>query len=189
MEWIKTRIGALEAKTSGGNSVVVGLDPGKEGGAGVIDLHTGQVLDCFLFPLRPDEKALDYRALHRWGRDVILMLKVEAVGIEIVGARPQEGPVGAFTFGTNNGALNMLAASLEDGGAAIVPVAPERWQKRFFNGMPGGEQAKTSARVAAGNLWPKAADFSIKKSSGIADGLLIAEYTRQWLRRSLPAGS
>lgn len=91
--------------------------------------------------------------------------------VEYVGARPGEGPTGAFSFGRSRGVVEGVCA------AAGLPVAfltPPTW-KRAVGIPPGKDRAKDAARSEAIRRWPdKAALFARVKDDGRAEAALIA---------------
>lgn len=91
--------------------------------------------------------------------------------VEYVGARPGEGPAGAFSFGRSKGVIEGVCA------AAGLPVAfltPPVW-KRAVGIPPGRDGAKDAARSEALRRWPdKAALFARVKDDGRAEAALIA---------------
>jgi crossover junction endodeoxyribonuclease RuvC len=90
--------------------------------------------------------------------------------IELVGARPGEGAVGAFAFGRSRGVIEGVL------GAAGIPaqhIAPAAW-KRAVGIKPGREGAKDAARAEAIRRWPShAALFARVKDDGRAEAALI----------------
>jgi crossover junction endodeoxyribonuclease RuvC len=91
--------------------------------------------------------------------------------VEIVGARPGEGAVGAFAFGRSRGVVEGVLAAL---GVPVVFIAPASW-KRAVGLPPGRDGAKDAARSAAIARWPaKAALFARVKDDGRAEAALIA---------------
>ena len=91
--------------------------------------------------------------------------------VEFVGARPGEGPTGAFAFGRSRGVIEGVCA------AAGLPVAfltPAHW-KRLVGIAPGKEGAKDAARAEAIRRWPAHASlFARVKDDGRAESALIA---------------
>lgn len=96
---------------------------------------------------------------------------VKQAYVEFVGARPGEGPSGAFAFGRSRGVVEGVL------GAAGIPatfVTPATW-KRVVGIPPGRENAKDLARSEAIRRWPAHADrFARKMDDGRAEAGLIA---------------
>ena len=90
--------------------------------------------------------------------------------VEYVGARPGEGPAGAFAFGRSRGVIEGVL------GAAGVPVTfitPSVW-KRAIGIPPGRDGAKDLARAEAIRRWPAHANlFARVKDDGRAEACLI----------------
>jgi len=91
--------------------------------------------------------------------------------VELVGARPGEGSVGAFAFGRSRGVVEGVLAAL---GVPVTLIAPPSW-KRAVGIPPGKEKAKDASRSEAIRRWPlKAALFARVKDDGRAEAALIA---------------
>jgi crossover junction endodeoxyribonuclease RuvC len=91
--------------------------------------------------------------------------------VEYVGARPGEGPTGAFSFGRSRGVVEGVMAAL---GVPVAFLTPPSW-KRLIEIAPGKDEAKTRARSEAIHRWPaKAALFARVKDDGRAEAALIA---------------
>jgi crossover junction endodeoxyribonuclease RuvC len=91
--------------------------------------------------------------------------------VEMVGARPGEGAVGAFAFcrslGTVLGVLGGLSVEVQ-------MIAPASW-KRAIGIPPGKDGAKDAARSEAMRRFPaSAALFARVKDDGRAESVLIA---------------
>ncbi|WP_400769346.1 hypothetical protein [Methylosinus sporium] len=91
--------------------------------------------------------------------------------IELVGARPGEGAVGAFAFGRSRGVVEGVL------GAAGIPathLTPPTWKRLV--GIPAGtDGAKDAARSEAIRRWPAQAGlFARVKDDGRAESALIA---------------
>lgn len=91
--------------------------------------------------------------------------------IELVGARPGEGAVGAFAFGCSRGVVEGVLGAC---GVPATHIAPAVW-KRAVGVPPGREGAKDAARSEAIRRWPsQAALFARVKDDGRAEAGLIA---------------
>jgi len=103
--------------------------------------------------------------------EIIFKSNATTAFVEHVGARPGEGPTGAFAFGRARGVIEGVLA------AAGVPVAfltPPSW-KRIVGIPPGREGAKDAARSEAIRRWPAHAGlFARVKDDGRAEAALIA---------------
>ena len=90
--------------------------------------------------------------------------------VEFVGARPKEGPVGAFAFGRSRGVVEGVCAAL---GLPVTFMTPPQW-KRIVEIKPGKEGAKDAARAKAIARWPShASKFARVKDDGRAEAALI----------------
>jgi crossover junction endodeoxyribonuclease RuvC len=91
--------------------------------------------------------------------------------VELVGVRPGEGAVGAFSFGRSRGLCEGVLAALAVPSTLIAPAA---W-KRAVGLPPGKEGAKDRSRSLAIAKWPaKAGLFARVKDDGRAESALIA---------------
>jgi crossover junction endodeoxyribonuclease RuvC len=90
--------------------------------------------------------------------------------VELVGARPGEGAVGAFAFGR---CFSLVTGALAALSIPVTLIAPAAW-KRTIGIRPGKDGAKDAARSEAVRRWPdKAALFSRVKDDGRAEACLI----------------
>ncbi len=152
------------------NTLVLGLDPGGNGGLALLDAH-GLLLDVVDMPTLADgtggKRAINAPLLaaqvRTWGPAVAYC--------EFVGARPGEGPVGAFSFGRCRGVIEGVLGTL---GVPVKMIAPAAW-KRSIGIPPGKEGAKDAARSEAIRRWPGMAErFARKKDDGRAESALVA---------------
>jgi crossover junction endodeoxyribonuclease RuvC len=94
-----------------------------------------------------------------------------AAFVEYVGARPGEGPVGAFAFGRARGVIEGVLAAA---GIPVTFIASPSW-KRLIGIAPGRDGAKDAARSEAIRRWPDQAElFARVKDDGKAEACLIA---------------
>ena len=102
--------------------------------------------------------------------EIVFKMQAAMAYVEFVGARPGEGPTGAFAFGRSRGVIEGVCA------AAGLPVAfltPAHW-KRLVGIAPGKEGAKDAARSEAIRRWPAhAALFARVRDDGRAEAALI----------------
>jgi crossover junction endodeoxyribonuclease RuvC len=91
--------------------------------------------------------------------------------VELVGARPGEGAVGAFAFGRSRG---VVEGALGACGVPATMIAPASWKRAC--GIPAGSAgAKDAARSEAIRRWPSHAGlFARAKDDGRAEAALIA---------------
>jgi hypothetical protein len=148
---------------------IIGVDIGAAGAVALLSV-AGDLIEVVDMPVladgpkgRPAVNApLLAQIIQRWRPD--------RAWIEFVGARPGEGPTGAFAFGRSRGVIGVL-------GAYSVPaahIAPASW-KRAVGIPPGRDGAKDAARGEAIRRWPAKADlFARVKDDGRAEAALIA---------------
>lgn len=95
--------------------------------------------------------------------------RIEHAYIEDVGPRPQEGAVGAFSFGRGCGVLEGVVAAC---GISYSFLRPQEW-KRIMGIVAGAK--KDASRSLAIRTWPsQAKTFARVKDDGRAEAALIA---------------
>jgi crossover junction endodeoxyribonuclease RuvC len=156
-------------------SAYLGIDPGLDGAVCVI---AGEDVEFFDTPTYQDGKRrrLDVAACSKILRNFRNERGVQAF-LELVGTRPGEGSVGAFSFGRGLGNWEGILAALQ------IPyqlVRPQAWKAAL---MPGEPKEKDASRVVARRLFPAQTEeaLSRKKDHNRADALLIAEFGRRRL--------
>jgi crossover junction endodeoxyribonuclease RuvC len=149
---------------------IIGIDIGSQGALALLS-PDGALLEIADMPIlrdgpksRPNVNApLLAEIVYRW--------QAKQAFVEYVGARPGEGPTGAFSFGRSKGVIEGVCA------AAGLPVAfltPPVW-KRAVGIPPGKDGAKDAARSEAIRRWPgQATLFARVKDDGRAEAALIA---------------
>lgn len=147
--------------------IYIGIDPGKKGGYAVIGLPSG----VFVKPW-DDNFFADAMALmaDKHGKSNLVAV------VEKVGARPGQGTVSMFNFGTSYGfILGVLTAF----GIGYQLVPPSVWKREF--GLLHTD--KQSSVDVAKRLFPSVnlmpTDRCRKESDGMAESLLIAEWCRR----------
>jgi crossover junction endodeoxyribonuclease RuvC len=150
--------------------MILGIDPGI-GGALALLSDAGELVDVLDMPvLRDGPKGraavngpLLAEAIYRW--------HATRAYVELVGARPGEGAVGAFSFGRSRGIIEGVLAAA---GVPVEMIAPPAWKRAVGIG-PGRAGAKDMARSEAIRRWPgKAGLFARVKDDGRAEAALIA---------------
>ena len=145
--------------------IVLGVDPGANGGIAWIDYNGKACVEKM-----PDS----LQDLWELICDITSYPKSSIDGrnykayIEQVASSPQMGVVSAFSFGRGYGNLEM---ALTAAGIPFERVRPQVWQKAL-NCLTGGSKNITKAR--AQELFP-----NIKCTHSVSDALLIAEYGRR----------
>ncbi|WP_442755874.1 hypothetical protein ACNHKD_04250 [Methylocystis sp. JAN1] len=149
---------------------IIGIDIGVRGALALIS-PAGDLLEIADMPVlndgpkgRPAVNApLLAELIYRW--------HASHAFVEMVGARPGEGAVGAFAFGRSRGVVEGVLGAC---GVSATHVAPATWKRAV--GIPAGrEGAKDAARSAAIRRWPgKAQIFARVKDDGRAEAALIA---------------
>jgi hypothetical protein len=151
-------------------STILGVDIGVSGAVAVID-ESGALVAVHDMPCLADGPA------GRRSINAVLLSEIIAKShatrafVEHVGARPGEGPVGAFAFGRARGVCEGALASLN---IPVLFLTSPPW-KRIIGIAAGREGAKDAARSEAIRRWPQHASlFARVKDDGRAESALIA---------------
>jgi crossover junction endodeoxyribonuclease RuvC len=153
-------------------SLIVGVDIGSRGAIAVLALRASlpELLDVFDMPCLNDGPAGRRAVNPALFAEIIAKTHPSKAYIELVGARPGEGAVGAFAFGRSRGVVEGVLGALCVPATHISPVA---WKRAV--GLPAGRDgAKDAARSLAIARWPAhAARFAKVKDDGRAEAALI----------------
>lgn len=154
---------------SGNGGHVLGIDPGVNGAVALLSAE-GDLIDVVDMPTLADgtggKRAINAPLLAAQIRTWAPTLAF----CEFVGARPGEGPVGAFSFGRCRG---VIEGTLGASGIPVQMLAPAWWKRRA--GIAPGTDRKDEARSKAIARWPSMADrFARKRDDGRAEACLIA---------------
>lgn len=124
--------------------IILAIDPGTTGSAAVLEVIEGRIelVSVLAFGLK--------RNKHTWEeqlRNILWVYRPNRVVVENVHAMPGDGKKGAFTFGGNKRAIDVV---LKLEGYRSIKVAPQVWQRRV--GCPhnyhilGKEARRTQGR-------------------------------------------
>lgn len=159
---------------------ILGIDPGLTGGIAVID-ENFNLVDCFRMPVKDigGKNKVDAGALFA----LLSKFKIYMAVLELVGTRPAEGPVGAFSFGDGYGAVR---AVLECLGIPYRLERPQAWRGgQSLTGLSKeqiGEIAFELFRtdeIYRGKRLKK--DGTRGCNDGISDALMIAKFGVRFL--------
>lgn len=160
--------------------VILGIDPGVQGGFAILDAETGKLVDAQPFPLTDSfyrgksAKRLDgYKLATLLDHHMALADGEMQAVVEAVSSRPRQA--GQFQFGINTGIIHGI---LYAHGIPFTLVAPATWKSFFGIKREEGEtkqDKKSEARQLAAKLYPEHADkFRRIKDDGVAEAVLIA---------------
>lgn len=141
--------------------LVMGIDPGVNGGIAVVDMDTHEVIDVTAMP----DTLTDISEFIEKHKDVV------AAYVEKVHSMPKQGVASTFTFGVFYGYVLMGVVSHK---IRKIDVMPAKWQSEMGVKSKKGEEKtshKNRLKGLAQNLFPK-----IKVTLKNADALLLAEY-------------
>lgn len=150
--------------------MIVGIDFGAAGALALITPE-GELVEVADMPILRDGPKGRPTVNGPLLADLLRRWEPKAACVEYVGARPGEGPAGAFAFGRSRGTVEGALAGLAIPATTIT--APS-W-KRVVGIPPGKDGAKDAARSEAIRRWPgKAGLFARVKDDGRAEAALIA---------------
>jgi crossover junction endodeoxyribonuclease RuvC len=160
----------LDGYHSTGDSNIIGVDPGVTGALALVS-RAGVLIDVADMPVLRDGAAGRAAVNAPLLAELLARWHARGVACEYVGPRPQEGAVGAFSFGRCRGVVEGVAAALD---LPIAFLTPPTW-KRIVSIPPGKTGAKDAARSEAIRRWPNmAGHFARKRDDGRAEAALIA---------------
>jgi hypothetical protein len=149
---------------------VLGVDVGVNGAMALLSKHN-ELIQVWDMPTLADGPAGRRNVNAALLAEIVSKSHASEAFVEFVGARPNEGAVGAFAFGRSRGGIEGVMAALD------LPVAfltPSVW-KRAVGIPPGKDGAKDFARSEAIRRWPAHAGlFARVKDDGRAEAALIA---------------
>jgi hypothetical protein len=157
---------------------ILGIDPGLSGALVRLN-YDGQIEKYVDMPTIKAGKRRQIAEVEL-AREVekLIAVHVEAAWLELVGVRPGEGALGAFSFGKGYGLIRGL---LRAHCVPIRDVTPAVWKRSV--GIPSGA-GKDASRAMAQELWQDRAEiFSRVKDEGRAEACLIAHHGRLKLRK------
>ena len=149
--------------------IVIGIDPGNNGGIAVYSPVYERVVDLIKMPPTPQElfNTLSEYTTDQYDGDIVCYL-------EKVGGMPGQGGSAMFNFGKGFGYLEMALIALK---IPTVTITPAVWQKPLQLGTSKGmtkTQWKNKLKAKAEQLFP----YISKVTLWSADALLICEYGR-----------
>lgn len=147
-----------------------GIDPGLRGALAVIDLkhnelHVWDTPTYSVMVSGKERKRCDHHAFH----EALNTFPLDVAMLERVQSTPNDGHVGAFTFGKVTGiAIGLCVGS----GIELEEVTPAKWKM-----MMNVAADKDMARHRASMLFPRCADMWRRQmDDGRAEAALIALY-------------
>lgn len=151
-------------------SVYCGIDPGLTGALAFLDtdLHLLSVHDMPTVKVATSDRTRQHMVPDRLA-DLLDDKRPSNTLIENVHSTPNDGHVGAFTFGMATGIVHGVLAGLD---LPFEKVTPGKWKKDLR--VPAD---KEEAMMVASRLFPRCtALWSRKKDHGRAEAALIALY-------------
>lgn len=149
--------------------IIIGVDPGKNGGIAWIDKTGKACVEKMPDTLKDLWELIEKDILHATGNlHFGNSTRNCKAYLEQVSSSPQQGVVSAFTFGNGYGHLEM---ALTAAGIPFERVRPQVWQKAMGCLTKGD---KNVSKRKAQELFP-----NLKITHATADACLIAEYGRR----------
>jgi crossover junction endodeoxyribonuclease RuvC len=150
--------------------MILGIDIGAQGALALLSPE-GSLLEIADMPILRDGPKNRANVNAPLLAEIVYRWQATQAFVEYVGARPGEGPTGAFAFGRSRGVIEGVCAA---GGLPVSFITPPVW-KRAVGIPPGKDGAKDAARSEAIRRWPdKAGLFARVKDDGRAESALIA---------------
>jgi crossover junction endodeoxyribonuclease RuvC len=147
---------------------VIGVDIGAKGALALLS-STGELIEVADMPILRDGPANRPNVNAPLLANIVRRWQASQAFVEYVGARPKEGPAGAFAFGRSKGVIEGVCASA---GLPVAFLTPCAWKRAV--GIPPGKENKDSARSVAIRRWPsQAALFARKRDCDRAEAALI----------------
>ena len=156
--------------------IILGIDPGLSGALAFFDTERGDLEILDMPTLKAGTKGKNIVDIDTLAREIDCRASfVTHAFLELVGTRPGEGPVGAFSFGEGYGVIKGILA------ANFIPrtlIRPAEWKKAMR--VPA---EKDGARARASQLLPRHAEkWSLVKHDGRAEASVICVFGMQRLQ-------
>ncbi|NUJ81918.1 hypothetical protein HUN39_18195 [Methylocystis sp. FS] len=150
-------------------TMILGIDIGAKGALALLS-PTGELIEVADMPILRDGPANRPNVSAPLLASVVYRWQASQAFVEYVGARPKEGPTGAFAFGRSRGIIEGVCAAA---GLPVTFLTPPTWKRLI--GIPAGKDgAKDAARSEAIRRWPSKAElFARVKDDGRAEAALI----------------
>lgn len=159
--------------------LICGVDPGKSGGAVVIDGSGKIVAKSPMFIVNKTE--YDPTAYATFlSNDTY---KVDHVLVEKVSAMPGNGGCSLFTFGQAFMFCQLVPKMLH---IPLTLVTPQMWQKVMHIGIDKTIEPKKRSLIAFTRLFPDVDLRLTSRCKNHSDGLIDALLLAEWGRRNLP---
>lgn len=158
--------------------IICGVDPGKKGGAVILDTSGKVMAKSIMFLANKTE--FDPLAYAQFLRNE--HYTVDHVLVEKVSAMPGNGNVSMFTFGQAFMFCHLVPKMLN---IPLTLVTPQTWQKVMHMGIEKTLDPKQRSLIAVSRLFPttdlRASARCSVQHDGLVDALLLAEWGRRTL--------
>lgn len=158
------------------NKMIIGIDPGFQGGISLIHDNGYEAIDMpTINTAKGKKQSTQYDLPSLAGIFINALKSFDVIAyVEKVHAMPKQGVVSQFNFGMGYGILLGILAALQ---IPYTLVTPQKWKKEM---MAGTSKDKGASVLRAGQLFPNA---ELKTSrgkllDGRAEALLIGQYGR-----------
>lgn len=159
--------------------LIAGIDPGKNGGAIILDNFGNIIAKSPMFMI--DKSEFDSTAYSYFLKND--QYQVDHVVVERVTAMPKNGVVSMFHFGMAFMFCQVVPKMLS---IPMTLVTPQAWQKVMHMGIDKTLDPKQRSLIAFSRLYP---DTDLRMTSrcknqhdGLVDALLLAEWGRRTLK-------
>ena len=144
---------------------ILGIDIGSKGAIALLTPN-GELLDAVEMPCLHDGPAGRRNFNGPLLAEIIARAHASSAYVELVGARPGEGAVGAFAFGRSGGVVEGVPAAL---GIRVTHISPASWKRAI--GIPVGREGAKDAALRSPPPMAK-------------QGGLVRTQMRRWQSRS-----
>lgn len=155
-----------------GRMLIMGIDPGAKGAIALYDVEIKNIVAIHDMPTRTQTMATGKIRQRVCGENFRTLVDLYApmlrgACIEDVASTPEDGPVGAFSFGFGTGVIHGVLIGL---GIEIFLTKPAIWKS-----LLGLTSNKDLSRERAGKMFPAHVPaFRRKKDDGRAEACLLA---------------
>lgn len=154
---------------------ILGVDPGIKGALALLDVKNKVLTHVFDLPTTPT--GIKSRLTIDGAKLSLLVSEfcndIEFCIFEDVHSSPNDGVVGAFSFGKSTG---ILLGVLQSYLLPIIPVAPSVWKNVF-----GLSSNKDESRHMASRKYPAFKEkWNLKKHDGRAEAALLADFGKRF---------
>tara|TARA_R100000808_G_C2134143_1_gene142736 strand:+ start:1126 stop:1581 length:456 start_codon:yes stop_codon:yes gene_type:complete len=145
------------------NRIYIGIDPGKNGGVGII---YNDIQYCRKCPATITDMAEEIKVCLELAPDI-----QKFAVIELVHSMPKQGVRSVFTFGQGYGQWLGILTALE---VPYIQVSPQKWMKHYGTLNRDKKERKNQLKHMAQQRFP-----NLNITLATADAMLLANYLKE----------